>query len=33
MLHRSEIEGREPAQIAGILTSVFDQFCMESKPV
>jgi putative YphP/YqiW family bacilliredoxin len=28
MLHRSQIEGREAAEIAGILTNVFDQFCM-----
>jgi putative YphP/YqiW family bacilliredoxin len=32
MLHRSEIERREPAEIAGILTQVFDQFCMEREP-
>ena len=28
MLHRHEIERREPAEIAGILTDVFDQFCV-----
>ncbi len=33
MLHRSEIEGREPAEIAGILTEVFDRFCAERQPV
>src|SRR3954469_23382298 len=33
MLHRSEIERREPAEIAGILTEVFDRFCVASKPV
>jgi putative YphP/YqiW family bacilliredoxin len=29
MLHRSDIERREPAEIAGILTEVFDRFCAE----
>jgi hypothetical protein len=33
MLHRSEIERREPAEIARVLTAVFDQFCMERNPV
>jgi putative YphP/YqiW family bacilliredoxin len=33
MLHRSEIEGRTPAEIAGILTAVFDRFCMVPQPV
>jgi putative YphP/YqiW family bacilliredoxin len=33
MLHRSEIERREPAEIAAILMQRFDQFCMTSKPV
>ena len=33
MLHRTEIERREPAEIAGILTAVFDQYCVESKTV
>jgi putative YphP/YqiW family bacilliredoxin len=32
MLHRGEIERREPAEIAAILTQVFDRFCMTSKP-
>ena len=27
MLQRHEIEGRDPAQIAGALTGAFDQFC------
>ena len=27
MLHRHEIERREPGEIAEILTSVFDQYC------
>src|SRR4030095_1108695 len=31
MLHRSEIERREPAEIADILTAAFDQFCVTSK--
>src|SRR5450755_635320 len=33
MLHRSEIERREPAEIAGILMEVFDRFCIASKLV
>lgn len=33
MLHRSEIERREPAEIAGILLEVFDQFCTASKQI
>jgi putative YphP/YqiW family bacilliredoxin len=32
MLHRHEIERREPAEIAGILTDVFDRFCAASSP-
>jgi putative YphP/YqiW family bacilliredoxin len=28
MLHRSDIERREPAEIAGLLTDAFDQFCV-----
>jgi putative YphP/YqiW family bacilliredoxin len=32
MLHRGEIERREPAEIAGILTEVFDRFCLAGKP-
>ena len=28
MLHRTEIERREPAEIAAILTGAFDQFCI-----
>ena len=28
MLHRADIERREPAEIAGILTEVFDRFCV-----
>jgi putative YphP/YqiW family bacilliredoxin len=32
MLHRTEIERREPAEIAGILTEVFDRFCLAGKP-
>ena len=28
MLHRSDIERREPAEIADILTAAFDQFCV-----
>jgi putative YphP/YqiW family bacilliredoxin len=27
MLHRSEIERRDPAAIAKMLTDAFDQFC------
>src|SRR6202789_1784851 len=33
MLHRSEIERREPMEIAAILTEVFDQFCPARQPV
>jgi putative YphP/YqiW family bacilliredoxin len=33
MLHRGEIERREPAEIARILTAVFDQFCTARQPV
>jgi putative YphP/YqiW family bacilliredoxin len=33
MLHRSEIERREAAEIAGILTGAFDRFCMATEPV
>jgi putative YphP/YqiW family bacilliredoxin len=33
MLHRGEIERREPAEIAGMLTEAFDQFCMPRKLV
>ncbi len=29
MIHRSEIERREPAQIAQLLTSAFERFCSE----
>jgi putative YphP/YqiW family bacilliredoxin len=32
MLHRSEIERREAAEIARILTQVFDRFCMARQP-
>jgi putative YphP/YqiW family bacilliredoxin len=32
MLHRSEIERREPGEIAEILTEVFDKYCA-AKPV
>ncbi|HXM42535.1 MAG TPA: BrxA/BrxB family bacilliredoxin [Bryobacteraceae bacterium] len=32
MLHRSEIERREPAEIARILTEVFDRFCVARQP-
>jgi putative YphP/YqiW family bacilliredoxin len=32
MLHRSEIEGRAPSEIAGILTGIFDQFCVARQP-
>ena len=28
MIHRSEIERREPAQIAQLLTNAFDRFCV-----
>jgi putative YphP/YqiW family bacilliredoxin len=28
MLHRSDIERREPAEIANLLTNAFDQFCV-----
>jgi len=31
MLHRSEIERREPAEIAEILTGVFDKYCVANK--
>jgi len=27
VLHRSDIERRDPAEIAGLLTDAFDQFC------
>ncbi len=27
MVHRSDIERRDPVQIAGLLTAAFDQFC------
>jgi putative YphP/YqiW family bacilliredoxin len=27
-LHRSDIERRDPQQIAGLLTDAFDQFCV-----
>ena len=27
MIHRSDIERREPAEIAKLLTEVFDRFC------
>jgi putative YphP/YqiW family bacilliredoxin len=27
MLHRSDIERRDPAEIAGLLTDAFDRFC------
>src|SRR5271154_76413 len=27
MLHRSDIERRDPAEIAGLLTEAFDRFC------
>src|SRR5580700_8046492 len=33
MLHRSDIEGRGPSEIAGILTGVFDRFCVARQPV
>ena len=32
MLHRSEIERREPTEIAAILTQVFDKYCAANKP-
>ena len=32
MLHRHEIERREPTEIAAILTEVFDKFCVANKP-
>jgi len=28
MLHRSDIERRDPREIAGLLTDAFDQFCV-----
>jgi putative YphP/YqiW family bacilliredoxin len=31
MLHRGEIERREPAEIARILTGVFDEFCVATE--
>jgi len=31
MMHRSEIERRDPTEIAEILTGVFDRFCSTSK--
>jgi putative YphP/YqiW family bacilliredoxin len=30
MIHRSEIERREPAQIAKMLTEAFDRFCVRA---
>src|SRR5580658_7866842 len=33
MLHRSEIERREPFEIAQILTQAFDRFCTSNSPV
>jgi putative YphP/YqiW family bacilliredoxin len=27
MLHRSDIERRDPAEIAALLTTAFDRFC------
>jgi putative YphP/YqiW family bacilliredoxin len=33
MLHRSEIERREAADIARILTAAFDEFCTAAQPV
>jgi putative YphP/YqiW family bacilliredoxin len=33
MLHRGEIERREPAEIARILTQVFDRFCVARQAV
>lgn len=27
MLHRTDIERRDPVEIAGLLTNAFDQFC------
>jgi putative YphP/YqiW family bacilliredoxin len=32
MLHRHEIERREPTEIAAILTEVFDKYCVATKP-
>jgi putative YphP/YqiW family bacilliredoxin len=31
MIHRSDIERREPAQIAELLTAAFDQFCAPAR--
>jgi putative YphP/YqiW family bacilliredoxin len=31
MLHRHEIERREPAEIAAVLAEVFDEYCVTSK--
>ncbi|MBV9771938.1 MAG: BrxA/BrxB family bacilliredoxin [Bryobacterales bacterium] len=33
MIHRSEIEGREPAQIAQLLTTAFERFCTQPERV
>jgi bacilliredoxin len=33
MLHRSDIERRDPAEIAKLLTDAFDQFCAADKTV
>jgi putative YphP/YqiW family bacilliredoxin len=33
MLHRSEIERREPIEIAQLLTQAFDRFCTPGSPV
>jgi putative YphP/YqiW family bacilliredoxin len=33
MLHRSDIERREPAEIAGLLMDAFDRFCIPASPV
>ncbi|MEI9971269.1 MAG: BrxA/BrxB family bacilliredoxin [Ignavibacteriota bacterium] len=33
MVHRSEIERREPTEIAAMLTEAFDRFCAAGNPV
>jgi putative YphP/YqiW family bacilliredoxin len=33
MVHRSDIERRDPSQIAGLLTAAFDKFCGAEVPV
>jgi putative YphP/YqiW family bacilliredoxin len=32
MLHRGDIERREPVQIAKLLTDAFDRFCAQATP-